>query len=1013
MENTDALSRFIERSPEAHTEIVRRLLASGADSMPHDMNDRYLTGVERLFQQFGSEHDLFERMVNLYQNSAELISKFVDQDPSRNKALVRKSLEESGDEFYNLEPSRLQGLAALTKEFGENSPTLQALLQLERNGASLADVAQFIAGAPENRALIEELAVSDPVGSLFRLGQLGSRQQLSELFGRDAHLLEKLSAYVSDGLDLSELTKFLKGGSLEQSVEPPDRIGERKELVEELLNSGAPVKLLDGPRLQALFELNDRFGKSSPTMNRILTAEAAGDFNLSALAPFAQTRLGRVFVERYADNQGPLLEPRHWLDAARLERGLQPDEKQAERIADLVLQGLDMRSLMLYIRDGGALQKAHPEKQAQFEQLRRELVNQQIAAGATPRQFTPNRLETLASLSQQFAKFDGIFPRLLELEKEGFILKALDQFVAHDDSRQSLVARRVAAGTTSAQLEPHNLLGLQQIEQLFKNDAPALERLRSMEGDQPSFFADLNAFVTDHEDQQVARQQILKLLNDYSPARRFTVNRLFEPEIGQMFEGDAEQARLRLAELCDEGFNARNLYLYLKGSPQHVSTVEGLLSSGASREQLTTGALSGYWFVHKALESEPQLIKRVYELHARGLDIQQLGGFLSQEPGSGHILQRMLELGYDEKRLTVAGLHDFAALRSLTAYLGAESKALPYLEELHADGLSGARLAEYVREHPAPRASIVEELADRKAERGRFNDQMRLIAFPEPIASRLADSARTGGMSVAELVGHLRDWRFGREFREKVIRHVESGAPTGRQDLSAIVEEVKNSAASDSLEPSARGDGYRQASELTVSLAKMLTEAADRIAQTVPAKRPVVLLGRDTWPLLPMLRQRGVESQYFLWSRLNEGVSTRQRWKKEVPPGAVAIDSGFNGSIFKMIRSGQNGDSTASGLLLYANYDSPYQQLLTGHQNNNMVVELEKLIKYTNRSKAYTEKGGAIVAADGQDGDSDVVRKHPSRPGASRWAAEGLMRDISESPAWGSGRLGATVSLWG
>ncbi len=48
-----------------------------------------------------------------------------------------------------------------------------------------------------------------------------------------------------------------------------------------------------------------------------------------------------------------------------------------------------------------------------------------------------------------------------------------------------------------------------------------------------------------------------------------------------------------------------------------------------------------------------------------------------------------------------------------------------------------------------------------------------------------------------------------------------------------------------------------------VELAEMLSEAAKSIEVTVPKDKPIVLLGRDAWPLYPLLKAQGRDVQYF------------------------------------------------------------------------------------------------------------------------------------------------------
>lgn len=160
------------------------------------------------------------------------------------------------------------------------------------------------------------------------------------------------------------------------------------------------------------------------------------------------------------------------------------------------------------------------------------------------------------------------------------------------------------------------------------------------------------------------------------------------------------------------------------------------------------------------------------------------------------------------------------------------------------------------------------------------------------------------------------------------------------------------------------------------------------------------MLGRDTAPLLPLLRDRGLNAQYFLWGRGNgKDLQTFRQWFKEVPPDALVVDSGFGGSVINWIRE---RDQSASGMLMSANQTTPYQQLLRDSDHHDRVEALEKLIKSIPRSKTYTESGGAKLV-DKSDSDGPVAQKRSRTEGTNRWSVEAQIRDVlraSGLPEW-------------
>ncbi len=159
-----------------------------------------------------------------------------------------------------------------------------------------------------------------------------------------------------------------------------------------------------------------------------------------------------------------------------------------------------------------------------------------------------------------------------------------------------------------------------------------------------------------------------------------------------------------------------------------------------------------------------------------------------------------------------------------------------------------------------------------------------------------------------------------------------------------------------------------------------LSEAAVRIDQEIPQKKPIVLLGRDTWPLLPVLRSRGRDARYFLWSRLQaDDKATGKQWLKEVPPGAAVVDTGFAGTVLNAIA---RVDDSAQGYLLASS--GAYPQLLTDFPNH--VAAIEGLPKIVGRSSTYTEKGGAVTRQTARDESDISVNESDRANNMRRWS---------------------------
>lgn len=150
-------------------------------------------------------------------------------------------------------------------------------------------------------------------------------------------------------------------------------------------------------------------------------------------------------------------------------------------------------------------------------------------------------------------------------------------------------------------------------------------------------------------------------------------------------------------------------------------------------------------------------------------------------------------------------------------------------------------------------------------------------------------------------------------------------------------------------------------------IADYLGKVADVIANTV-GKNTVVILGRDAWALVPLLRQRGVKTQYFLYSRLQIGdESTKLAWLREIPRNSYVVDTGFSGSIIDDIRS---FDPTTKGLLLSS--VGKYPEIRVDGSNvsrKDIVNDIEYIPKLINRTTHY--RGHNAIAGE-KNRESDV-----------------------------------------
>ena len=149
-----------------------------------------------------------------------------------------------------------------------------------------------------------------------------------------------------------------------------------------------------------------------------------------------------------------------------------------------------------------------------------------------------------------------------------------------------------------------------------------------------------------------------------------------------------------------------------------------------------------------------------------------------------------------------------------------------------------------------------------------------------------------------------------------------------------------------------------------------LQKSADKIAEIV-GNKTVVILGRDAWFLVPLLKRRGVKVQYFLYSRLQLGdESTKEAWLREVPKGSYVVDTGYRGTIIDDIRS---FDPSVKGLL-FSSSNPEYPEIdvpdYNRHHRSDIVGDIEYAPKIIGRSRGF--KGDNVIVNKRSYGMDDV-----------------------------------------
>lgn len=191
--------------------------------------------------------------------------------------------------------------------------------------------------------------------------------------------------------------------------------------------------------------------------------------------------------------------------------------------------------------------------------------------------------------------------------------------------------------------------------------------------------------------------------------------------------------------------------------------------------------------------------------------------------------------------------------------------------------------------------------------------------------------------------------------------------------------------------------------------ADLLKQSADAIYKFIPQNSTCVLLGRDAYPLVPLLRYRGIDARYFLWSRLQTydphelyHYETEQHskiaaarkaaeeqnaklWRQEVPPGSIVIDTGYGGSIFDSIKK---SDPTIKGYLLSSN--GRYPEIPGLKLDRLKLVEyVERFPKSIGRANKLSQAGVPVAKSSNRDAEEKVFL-----PQASVLLTEQLLQEL-------------------
>ncbi len=988
-----ALAKFVEDDPGRRAAFAAHLVNTLGEEVK--VTPGYLLGSEKLFHSFAGDDGVFMRLAKSFAPQLGSISDFIDKNPVANRQLILDELDHQVIRRQSLSTPRLDALVDLNTAYGADSHQLRALRSLESTGVSLASINKFVRGNAENQEFLAKLLDMRADSRSFKQNTLNSLQQLGKALGEDSPAFARLLTRDAHTV-LEHTLYFLKGDYEKNSSIATTEIGARTALLAKVAGDFEHPWQLSGERLQDLLDLQRKFGNEPQTMANIMQSEASDSDLLHQLKILSESEFGAAFVRHSFDKTALLRSAQGMTDVTALDRVLKPGPELAKRFVDLVDDGLEVGGLTRYLKANSA---------------RIPIVQELLADGASARELSGSRLEAIENIDRQLADEPELLAHLAQLDRSGGVdFAAISAFlrhyhVPHVEMLRDLVAEKAPA----SEFVLSNLLDRDWAKRMFADKPDVLQKLLERRADGVSLNA-LSSF-SDYVGADMARL-IEKLIEENAPAQRFQYKDLVARSKFANFFALNSPAISRLMELTDQGLDVTKFTESLAFRKDLAPAVEAMVNRGAELEDLKQPRLTNIASLYKAVELDPVLMDRLDELRKQGLDASEVGGFVSLKPDLAARLRDYVRDGFSVRELNPENITDLDLLHRVSSRFDPSLDAVNYLQNLQRKGLQGAQLVEYVRERPEERPALVEKLISEKADVSMFKDLMRLTAFPDDIAITLLAKSRSGGMPVTEIVRNLSSWEYGAAFERLVRARATERKSLDAEDLRALAEQAKsNPDISGEDTYHWRRDIYRHAAERDSHVAETLKHTADRIDALIPKDKPIVLLGRDTWPLVPILRERGHDTQYFLWGRNNgHDKATYDQWMKEVKPGSVVIDSGYTGSVINWIKE---RDRTASGLLMSRNNDSTYDQILTLQDHSYRVGKLEDLVKLINRSKSFTENGGVLVTK-GETVDGTVAGKYRQFTGFNRWSAQSEIRDLlraSGLPEWYVWRYGNYVGM--
>ena len=804
-------------------------------------------------------------------------------------------------------------------KFMGDGPTVQKLISIEE--ADLDSIGLFLNGHGEagKNSLVKLIDAGAHSQHLTEPG-LSKFAELNSVWNPSVETTKKLLDKGPKVLEqISGLDRYIKEDPVPRSAE-----------VEHLINSKAPIRHLNTERLEALRKLDRIFADTPEIIPKLLKAES--HLNLVWLADHLQNSkepgdLDRVVRLAKESPGSERLDKVYLKVLGNLSKYFEDDPDVLKRIESIAPPTL--LQLNQYLSND-----THGQRIFKIRQL--------ISEGASDALLAPERLKGIENINKATEHFDELKTRIMNAEGKGLNLKEVGVFLSNVDPSDM-----TKAASTLGQ-------------------------------------------VIDHE-------PLAKVDSDYLTARlEFTDSKRIPPNLAN-----------RLLDLSSKGLNLGEVHNFIfKGSGPEAferRIVEDQLNRNTDPHKLTFDRLRAIDRLYDMFDKDS--VAKLLNYETERVSVTRIKDFALDGDENVRKLNSFLKESGPHRELDLQQLTDHSNLSNIEKYFPKDSETYKHLADLQRESLSTLRLANFIAEDKASRMTLLDMLAEDGADTQTFNTHMKLSVLPDSVAYDVVKAIDTGDIHYPTLLANMRSFEHGKTFTDFLTTHVRSGgditqkafdklSDTAREEAERAKDVGSESASptnqrarpsnifdEDGLRETHLSPGNAKSNEKLSIASEALRQTAERIDTIIPADKTIVLLGRDTWPLVPLLKARGREVQYFMWTRLqNDDQATMNQWLKEVPPNSAVVDTGFMGTIFDAIGK---IDPSATGYLM--NSLTHYQQLLP-YSSSEKVVTIEDIPKMIGRSSSYTASGNAISRQEHRD-DGDRPSSFAYR-NQHRWQVE-------------------------